>query len=53
MLQFLAFCFVLAFWLLMGGIAEAALLAFGVAIATPFVYIAWHVLAPTGQHHND
>ena len=52
MLQFFAFCFVLSFVLLMGGIVEAALLAFGVAVVTPFAYIAWHVLTPAGQHQK-
>ncbi len=45
MLRFLAFLLVLAFVLLMHGIAMGAMLALGLAVATPFVYIGWHVLA--------
>lgn len=46
MLRFMAFLFVLAFVLLMSGLVEGALVAFGLALATPVAYIAWAVLAP-------
>lgn len=46
MLRFMAFFFVLSFVLLMSGLVEIALVAFGLAVATPCAYIAWAVLAP-------
>jgi len=49
MLRFMAFFFVLSFVLLMSGLVEIALAAFGLAVATPCAYIAWAVLAPRAE----
>lgn len=49
MLRFMVFLFVSSFVLLMGGLVEGALLAFGLAVATPCAYIAWAVLAPRAE----
>ena len=44
MLRLMAFLLILAFVLLMDGVAMGAMLALGLAVATPVVYIGWHVL---------
>ena len=43
MLCFMAFFFVLSFVLLMSGLVEIALVAFGLAVATPCAYVGWHL----------
>ena len=44
MLRFMAFCFIAAFTLLLGGAVEAALVAGALFVATPFAYIGWHLV---------
>lgn len=44
MLRFMAFCFIAAFTLLLGGAVEAALVVGALFVATPFLYVGWHVL---------
>lgn len=44
MLRFMAFCFIAAFTLLLGGAVEAALAAGALFVATPFLYVGWHLL---------
>lgn len=50
MLRFMAFCFIAAFTLLMGGAVESALLFGLLFFATPFAYIGWHVFFTTSSH---
>ncbi len=52
MLRFMAFCFIAAFTLLLGGAVEAALVAGALFVATPFAYIGWHLLFASHDYSN-
>ncbi len=52
MLRFMAFCFIAALTLLLGGAVEAALVVGVAFVASPFVYIGWHLLFAQPDYHQ-